>query len=742
MISILSSKVAPSKVVDGVTKSREVLCLVGLSSDTKPATSYRGILICNGSVYDEIDTGKEYLYDEAGGEWHEQPEGDKKKDDPTAEEISVSRGSADAGKVIVVGDDGKLLPADLEVGEGAVAVDKTFKVTGAAADSKAVGDAIDSLNGSLSTLNAFIGALSGNLVGDIFAVANLSDITDFSNSYTLGAYNLTNGNFNESMSSVIDANQKAFELFSDEITIYVVDGMRVRGVILDPDKTYSAYFNWVTEGISKPDALQNKKGYYIKPIIGKVDGSKITQEEVGAYGADLFKILYPVETPIADKYDPADSYTNGDMRIYGGNLYKCRSDTTGTWDASKWERTLVSTELRKDTKPVDDTLEKEYSNVLSPEALAANGYYFDYSDGITEVPVTVGTKTTADYINLGLIPSLHIRQTFDTDGTSTARIYVYFYTDTVYLGYKQVYLKDIGADDYEMNTFAGATRIRLYVNNKNVTGDQICISTKRLDAFTLYGYTYKIKSSQLGLKLQGKVIVNFGDSIFGNKRPPNDISTEIARLTGATVYNCGFGGCRMSQASANWNPFSMYSLSNAIANNDFSAQDAIDIDTTGLPSYFKETRALLKNIDFSDVDIVTIAYGTNDFTSGVTIDNNENPKDTTTFAGALRYSLETLWSAFPHLEIFICTPTYRFWMDSSNVFQYDSDTHEVGGQLLTQFVSKVIDVAKSYHVPYIDNYNVGINQFTRTAWFPSNDGTHHNYEGAKLIAKRMANKLY
>lgn len=148
MISILSSKAAPSKVVDGVTKSREVLCLVGLSSDTKPTTSYRGILICNGSLYDEIDTGKEYLYDEAGGEWHEQPDGDKKKDDPTAEDISVSRGAADAGKVIVVGEDGKLLPVNLD-STGEVAIDRTLSVSGAAADAKKVGDALSAVNGSL-----------------------------------------------------------------------------------------------------------------------------------------------------------------------------------------------------------------------------------------------------------------------------------------------------------------------------------------------------------------------------------------------------------------------------------------------------------------------------------------------------------------------------------------------------------------------------------------------------------------
>ena len=75
MITILSSKAAPSKVVDGVTKSREVFCLVGLSSDTKPTTSFRNILICNGSSFIEVDTGTTYMYDEEGGTWTAQSSG-------------------------------------------------------------------------------------------------------------------------------------------------------------------------------------------------------------------------------------------------------------------------------------------------------------------------------------------------------------------------------------------------------------------------------------------------------------------------------------------------------------------------------------------------------------------------------------------------------------------------------------------------------------------------------------------
>ena len=69
MITIVSSTPSPSIVIDGVTRSRELYRFTGLASDIKPVTEYNGVLIRNGSIFIEIDTGKSYLYDEEGGKW-------------------------------------------------------------------------------------------------------------------------------------------------------------------------------------------------------------------------------------------------------------------------------------------------------------------------------------------------------------------------------------------------------------------------------------------------------------------------------------------------------------------------------------------------------------------------------------------------------------------------------------------------------------------------------------------------
>ena len=167
------------------------------------------------------------------------------------------------------------------------------------------------------------------------------------------------------------------------------------------------------------------------------------------------------------------------------------------------------------------------------------------------------------------------------------------------------------------------------------------------------------------LPLFGKTIVNFGDSIFGNKRPPNDISSMIAKYTGANVINCAFGGCRMAQHTGHWDAFSMYRLAYSVANNDWALQDEAILheDRT---SYAEVPLANLKAIDFSKVDVITIGYCTNDFGGNIELeDNEENLYDCSTFGGAFRYSLEQILTAYPHIRIVTLGAIFRTYLDSN-----------------------------------------------------------------------------
>lgn len=58
------------------------------------------------------------------------------------EDLSTSGGTSDSGKVLAVNSSGKIEPVNLSVGQGTIGLDTNLSVSGAAADSKAVGDAI------------------------------------------------------------------------------------------------------------------------------------------------------------------------------------------------------------------------------------------------------------------------------------------------------------------------------------------------------------------------------------------------------------------------------------------------------------------------------------------------------------------------------------------------------------------------------------------------------------------------
>ena len=307
--------------------------------------------------------------------------------------------------------------------------------------------------------------------------------------------------------------------------------------------------------------------------------------------------------------------------------------------------------------------------------------------------------------------------------------------------------RDLPGTSYDFSTYNGETVIWLNID-KTTAGFKYV----RFVEDNTKGYKYwVVKNGPQATVLEdyaqmpflGKKIVNFGDSIFGQTRPPKDVSSYLAELTGATVYNAGFGGCEMSNhADSNYNAFSMCNLADAVATGTWTTQESA-ASASGMPSYFAETVTMLKAIDFSEIDIATISYGTNDWQNGTYLDN-ETTSDKTYFADALRSSIETILTAFPNIRLFICTPTYRFWMDAQGQFVEDSNTkiNTTTNTKLTDFAAKTIEVAKEYQLPYIDDYEIGMNKFDRSQYFYSTDGTHPKPEGNMLIAATMAHNLF
>lgn len=62
------------RYMDGDMQGGTLKILYGLSSDTKPIGVWmKNRPVGNGSIFHEIDTGNEYMYDEAGKRWVKQP---------------------------------------------------------------------------------------------------------------------------------------------------------------------------------------------------------------------------------------------------------------------------------------------------------------------------------------------------------------------------------------------------------------------------------------------------------------------------------------------------------------------------------------------------------------------------------------------------------------------------------------------------------------------------------------------
>ena len=260
----------------------------------------------------------------------------------------------------------------------------------------------------------------------------------------------------------------------------------------------------------------------------------------------------------------------------------------------------------------------------------------------------------------------------------------------------------------------------------SILGSATLSNTLELDTNHLLQNLIKVNQPLSGLK--GVMI---GDSVveFGN------IPKRLAEKIGAVVNKIGFGGCHLAERSdsTDYNELGMVKISEAIKNNDFSSmQTAVD-NLANLPTPDDNSVAfdLLASLDFSELDFIFIAFGTNDFTGNKVIGS---PASANTFEikGAINKILENILTVHPHLEIFFLTPTHRFHNTSD-----DSDLVPNGiGKYLLEYSDAIQAEAELNHISTYNRYRFsGINKYNHFLLFDT-DNVHPNDYGDEWISKK------
>ncbi len=210
------------------------------------------------------------------------------------------------------------------------------------------------------------------------------------------------------------------------------------------------------------------------------------------------------------------------------------------------------------------------------------------------------------------------------------------------------------------------------------------------DAWNLTSLTGALRAASLSYPdLDGSRIVFFGDSVIGNSTDSTSIPGVVAGLTGAEIYNCGYGG--NSAAMAPDIPISLPGIVDAFFREDLSVLPRDTQVYAGISDY-------LENASSDKPLCFVIYYGLNDYFSGYPI-SSEDPYDITTYSGAVRTAVRLIRANAPDAQIILCAPNF------SAIFENGTEPHGVDGSVLTDYVDALLALSEELQTDALDTYH-------------------------------------
>lgn len=131
-------------------------------------------------------------------------------------------------------------------------------------------------------------------------------------------------------------------------------------------------------------------------------------------------------------------------------------------------------------------------------------------------------------------------------------------------------------------------------------------------------------------------------------------------------------------------------------------------------------------LDYSDVALVTLAYGVNDARTGVPL-GTVNSNDITTFAGAMNNLLRKIYTDNPECRVLVLSPMQRL-----HVTDFGIATPNANGNYLIDFVNMCKAIAEKRSTAFLDQYRcTGINQ--TNLYYYTVEGVHPVNQGFARI---------
>lgn len=238
-------------------------------------------------------------------------------------------------------------------------------------------------------------------------------------------------------------------------------------------------------------------------------------------------------------------------------------------------------------------------------------------------------------------------------------------------------------------------------------------------------------------------IVVLGDSLIGQCQEDTSVTAMMEQRLGCSALNGALGGTGMADFAdytvGNYvtENLSGIALTRAIATGDFGVQKTLRVRSSPM-DYFEYIIHLLSHTDYSQVKILLLEYGINDFHAETPIENADDPYDIYTYVGAMRTAIEELQAAYPELRIVLVSPTYAWYRFTGE----ESATYDLGQGRLEEYVEKQSRIAEEYGLAWVDLYHdLYILGEGEDYYRYTEDGLHPNEYGRGLMADRICEQI-